>query len=158
MPAFASAYSYNRHRTIRKPRASKLCAQDVTDIRRWASREGYGLSLVEQARALHAKWYPTLSVYTLTDILANRSWHDPAYDRLTPHPDFGVVSPALVLLLLFRRVMSAQVNASKSPLEVHVDDDVRLAQGADRVLDGAPIEPGLLGQALDGADIRPTQG
>jgi len=66
----------------RRP-AQKLNAWDVHQIRQWVRRDGFGLQLEDQIRALEAV-YPQVRPHTLRDVVRGDSWRDPAYDRFTP--------------------------------------------------------------------------
>jgi hypothetical protein len=146
--------------SFRKPRntntsAGKLHRADVNDVRRWATRDGYGMSVAAQARYLQATRFPLLHTMTLEDILQNRSFYDPAYDRETPHPDWGAVPTALLLLLVLRRMYTL---VDSPAVEVGRDDQLLAAQREQRVLDGALVEAGRLGQRAGGADLGLPQG
>lgn len=77
--AAAPAYSFDRRKTgpARKARPGKLHWDMVKDIRRWAGRQGVGLTVNEQARVLQLD-YP-LTTGSLREILLNLSYHDPNY-------------------------------------------------------------------------------
>lgn len=146
----APAYSFGKPRGGR--RSGKIHKADVQEIRRWAVREGFGMSCAAQARAMQRR-YPGLAFRTLEQILSNTSWHDPTYDRQTPHVEWLTLHPALLLLLLIRQ-MHAPVN---SPLEVNIVEEPGLAQRTEGVLDGAAIEPAGLGEGLRGAHVLRAQ-
>jgi hypothetical protein len=84
----------NAHRN-----AGKLHREHVREIRRWAQREGWGLSVPEQARQLQ-RWYPGVTQRALENVLINESWYDPTYDRERPDPVWWAVTPVLCLLLI----------------------------------------------------------
>lgn len=60
----------------------RLTPADVSAIRRWASREGWGLSRTEQSEALSGPY--RVAPTTLADVLSNRSWFDPDYQPGSP--------------------------------------------------------------------------
>ena len=99
----APAYSFGSRRQFGQRRAAKIHVLDVGEIRRWAQRDGFGLSLPVQCAAMQVR-YPGLSRRAIEDILTNRSWRDPAYDRETPDAEWGQLPTALVLLMMLRRM------------------------------------------------------
>jgi len=58
--------------------SAKLTLGDVIAIRRWAMREGFGLTRRRQARVLN-ETYPHVTQKTLLGVLANETWRDQAY-------------------------------------------------------------------------------
>lgn len=145
----APLYSLARRRTgPGSNRTGKLHIEHVRDIRRWARREGFGVSRAEQARRVQ-QWYPGISTHALEQVLSNESWRDPAYTPGLPDPEWHLTPVALLVLLMVRQ-MYAPVGSS---LKVEVFKDAGLAQGAEAVLDGAAVEADGLRQGLRGADL-----
>ncbi len=86
---------------------------DVENMRQWARREGYGLSLHSQAKFLAAEW--GCSVVTTREILANETWYDATYDRTTrliepSVPSTGYVAAWTAIL----RFLFGEVTCSRS--------------------------------------------
>lgn len=80
--------------------AARLTLAQVQAIRAWAGGPGYGLGRTQQARALAAQpAYRHVSIYTLYDVLANASWHDPAYLPGEPDPAYWAHQPVASVLL-----------------------------------------------------------
>ena len=79
----------------------------VREIRRWASRDGYGLSQTAQVARLQAS-YP-ISVDALRDVLVNGAWYDPMYHPGEPDRDYfnGLPLSQLVLWEMRRWERSA---------------------------------------------------
>lgn len=150
----APRYSFGKP-TNGKRRHAKIHVLDVKEIRKWAGREGWGLTLTEQARQQQVR-YPGLSLRALEGILANETWFDPEYDRLRPHPEWTEIPAALVLLILIRR-MSASMGSS-ARLEVDRVEQAGLAKHREGVLDGAAAQPGVFGQRLGRPDVLVSQG
>lgn len=141
----APRYSFARGLNGRR-RFSKIHIDDVREIRKWAVREGWGMTIVDQARVQQLR-YPGLSLGALHNILSNATWHDPAYDRDTPHEEWATLPVALVLILLIRQMYTLV----SSPGNVEVLEQPGPSQGGDAVLDGAPVQPRGVSQALRSA-------
>jgi hypothetical protein len=87
-------------------RRTKLTMEQVRAVREWAGREGYGKTLAEQGRALHAQ-YPNLKAQSLLDILKNNTWFDPSYTPGEPDREWwGRDSLAHRLPLLLIRMLA----------------------------------------------------
>jgi hypothetical protein len=146
----APRYSMRRPRRLRYNK--KLHIEDVKCIRRWAGREGYGLSIAEQARRQHVR-YPGLSLHALGEILSNKSWYDANYDRDRPDSEWAELPVAAILLQMMQ-----QMNASvSSPIKVDGLQETGLPQRGERVLHGAAVEAGVIGQGLGGAGVLAPQ-
>lgn len=130
----APKYSFGKTQNGRV-RGGKIHRADVREMRRWAVREGFGMSAAAQARALQLR-YPGLSTRTIEQILGNASWYDPTYDREQPHPEWAEIPTALALLLILRQMYTPV----RSSLEVDVLQEPGLPQGAEAVLDGPAVE------------------
>lgn len=109
------AYSLDRRKTglARTNGARKLTKFEVVEIRKWVRTEGYGLTARDQAHDLSAVYH--VSENTILDVIANRSWFDPAYDPSIPlflptnaPPEW--IAWLLSLVLFWRTVCS--VNSS----------------------------------------------
>lgn len=100
----APKYSFQKPQNGRV-RTSKIHGDDVREFRRWVVREGYGLTVSEQAREMMRR-YPGLGYSTATEIIGNRTWIDPSYDREQPHAEWGEIPTALLLLLMLRQMYS----------------------------------------------------
>lgn len=100
----APRYSLDRRKYVGRNR--RLVNTEVLEIRRWATREGFGLPLGVQVD-LVGEWYPTVGRSTLRDVLMNHSWYDRTYDHDTPQ-DVGIrlaQSPWQTIWLLVWRVV-----------------------------------------------------
>ncbi len=136
-------YSLMSRRRFGIHRHAKLHRLDVVEMRRWARREGYGLSLVDQARVLRERYGPTMSLRAFEDVLSNRAWFDPAFDREQPDPEWAELPVPVALLILMRQ--SARV--------VEVFEQSGLPQRPEGVLDGAPVQAGEICEAAGRAYI-----
>jgi hypothetical protein len=148
----APAYSLARRKTGRV-RTSKLHRDHVVEMRRWVRREGFGLPLREQVSVLHLQY--RVGAAALYDILANRAWFDPAYDPAQPDAEWArawETAPLALLVLYAVRRMYTSVDSSVAVVDR--GQDASLAQGPERVLDRAHVEPGGVGQRLGGADLH----
>jgi hypothetical protein len=141
---------YSMRRPRRQRYNNKIHLEDVRAMRRWAGREGYGLTITEQARRQHVR-YPGLSLHTLGEILSNKSWYDPSYDRERPDPEWAELPVAAILLQMMHQ-MNASVHTSLT-LEVAGLKQTGLSERREGVLDGAAVEAGVVGEGLGGAGV-----
>lgn len=143
----APRYSFGKPANGRR-NAAKIHIDEVREIRRWAVREGWGMTVEAQARVQQLR-YPLLSRRALENILDNSTWYDPTYDRHTPDPEWLQLPTAWVLILLIRQMYTLV----QSSLHIEDREEPRLSQRGDAVLDGAAIEAGGIGQHLRGGDL-----
>ena len=92
----APRYLLGKTRDQMRPRRCKITRFDVEYVRRWVRKEGFGMNMDQQVRALQQE-YPHLGYTTLYEVITNRSWYDATYDRTVALPDAPAV-PAMGLL------------------------------------------------------------
>jgi hypothetical protein len=78
---------------------TKLGWSDVRQMRHFAQGAGFGMSIKDQADTLAPRF--GVHAVTVTDVLRNLSWYDPAYDPKQPDPEiWGGLPPSVILLRL----------------------------------------------------------
>jgi hypothetical protein len=84
--------------------AAKLTIEEVRAMRRWAAREGFGLTLPQQCNELHSL-YPHLKLGSFPEILKNATWFDPSYTPGEPDRDWWGQHAERSLPLMVLRVL-----------------------------------------------------